>query len=295
MSRLGGFGPIAWRELSTTARTRGYLLLSIGLLAVFVGVLRAGGGIEGGYVPAAVDLLLPLELLVPLVAVALGYRAFSGDNDDRPVLRTYPVSSLSLAVGVFVGRFVGLAALVGAPLAIVGVVLSQVGGPPSLVFATHRGVDSPVLFVRFIALTIVFGAVVLAMTMAASVLVQTSRAALAAALAVLVAVVAGGDLLALTGLTAGVLGDDALGTALALSPNAAYRGLVLELVVGIATDRGSAVDVPVAVASLIGWTAVSLAVIAGAGRRSESILWSRLHLRVRIRSVADRLRTAIGR
>jgi ABC-2 type transport system permease protein len=289
MSRLGGVGPIAWRELSTVVRTRGYLLLSFGLLAVFLGVLRSGGGIRGGYVPTAVDLLLPLELLVPLVAVALGYRAFSGDNDDRSVLRTYPVSDRSLAAGVFAGRFVGLAAIVGAPLAIVGLVVSAVGGPTSPVFAIHQGVDSPVLFVRFIALTICFGAAVLAMTMAASVLVRTGRATLAAALAVLVVVVAGGDLLALIGLTAGVVEDDLLGTALAVSPNAAYRGLVLELVVGVATDRGAAIDVPVAVAGLAGWTAIGLAVIAGVGRQAAS------RVRNRGRAVFRRLTDAIGR
>jgi len=272
MTRLRGFGPIAWRELLTVVRTRGYLLLSVGIFAVFVGILRSGGDIRGGYVPTAVDLLLPLELLVPLVAVALGYRAFSGENDDRSVLRTYPVSPRSLAAGVFAGRFVGLAAIVGLPLSVVGLVVSQVGGPPSLVFATHQGVDSPVLFVRFIALTVCFGAAVLAVTMAASVLVRTSRAALAAALAVLVVVVAGGDLLTLTGLTAGLIEDDLLGTALALSPNAAYRGLVLELVVGVATDRGGAIDVPVAVAGLVGWTVVGLAITAGVGRRPASTL-----------------------
>lgn len=291
MSRLGGFGPIAWREISTVVRTRGYLLLSLGLLAVFLGVLRSGGGIRGGYVPTAVDLLLPLELIVPLVAVALGYRAFSGDNDDRSVLRTYPVSNRSLAVGVFAGRFVGLAAIVGAPLVIVGLVVAQVGGPSSPVFATHQGVDSPVLFVRFVTLTIGFGAAVLAMAMAASVLVRTGRAALAAALAVLVVVVAGGDLLALIGLTAGVVEDDLLGTALAVSPNAAYRGLVLESVVGVATDRGvgGAIDVPVAAAALVGWTAIGLAVIAGVGRRAVSGL--RTGLRIRL----ERLKDAVSR
>lgn len=289
MSRFRGVGPIAWRELLTVVRTRGYLLLSGGLLVVFLGVLRSGGGIEGGYVPTAVDLLLPLELLVPLVAVALGYRAFSGDNDDRSVLRTYPVSNRSLAVGVFAGRFVGLAAIVGTPLAVVGLVLSRVGGPVSRVFATHRGVDSPVLFVRFLALTICFGAAVLAMTMAASVLVRTGRAALAAALAVLVVVVAGGDLLALIGLTAGVFEEDLLGTVLALSPNAAYRGLVLELVVGVATDRGNVVDVPVALAGLGGWTVLSLAIVAGLGRRSAAAV------RNRLRTAVDRIRETLSR
>jgi ABC-2 type transport system permease protein len=272
MSRLGGIGPVAWREALTVARTRSYLVLSAGLLAVFAGVLRAGGGVDGGYVPAAVDLLLPLELVVPVVAVALGYRAFSGDNDDRSVLRTYPVSNASLVGGVFAGRLLGLVGIVGGPLAVVGVAVSLVGGPESRVFAVHRGVDSPILFVRFIALTVCFGAVVLAMTMAAAVVVRTGRAALAAALAVLVAVVAGGDLLVLAGLASDSIGDDVLGTALAASPNAAYRGLVLETVVGVATDGGRAIDVPAATAGLFAWTASSLAVVVVFIGRSESVL-----------------------
>ena len=290
MTRGRVFGAIAWREVSTVARTRSYLLLPVGLLAVFAGTLRAGGGLEGGYVPTAVDLLLPLELLVPLVAVALGYRAFGGDNDDRPVLLTYPVSKRSLVAGVFAGRLVGLAGIVGTPLAVVGVVVSRVGGHESRVFATHGGVDSPVLFIRFLALTICFGAVVLAMAMAASMLVRSGRAALAAALAVGVAVVAGGDLLALAGLTADAIGDDALGTALAASPNAAYRGLVLETVVGVATDRGAAIDTAAAVAGLAGWLLASLGSVGlGVDRRPLA------GLRTRTRELRSRTAEALDR
>ena len=274
-------GPIAWRELSAVVRSRGYALLSVGLAVVFGGVARAGG-VDGGYVPTVVDLLLPLELLVPVVAVALGYRAFGGDNDDRAVLLSYPVSKRSLVVGVFAGRLVGLAAIVGIPLGLVGLVVSRAGSPASRVFATHGGGDSPVLFVRFLALTICFGAVVLAMVMAASVLVRTSRAALGAALAVLVAVVAGGDLAALTGITAGRIGDDALGTVLAASPNAAYRGLVLETVIGVVVDRDSAINVPAAVAGLVGWLLVSFGtVVAGLDSQPFSGIKARLDVGIR--------------
>ncbi len=285
MSRLGPTGPIAWRELSTVVRTRSYLFLSGGLAVVFGGVIHAGGT-DGGYVPVAVDLLLPLELLVPLVAVALGYRAFGGDNDDRPVLLSYPVSKRSLALGVFAGRLVGLTAIVGIPLGLVGVVVPRGGGTASRVFATHGGSDSPVLFVRFLALTICFGAVVLAMAMAASVLVRTSRAALAAALGVLVAVVAGGDLAALAGLTTGRISGDALGTVLAASPNAAYRGLVLETVVGAVADQGDPVDGPAAVAGLTGWLLGSLAVVV-AGLERQPLSGIRDRLRRAFRRVID--------
>lgn len=282
MSRLGPAAPIAWREFSTVVRTRSYALLSVGLLAVFTGTVGIGGGFEGGYVPTAVDLLLPLELLVPVAAVALGYRAFGGENDDRPVLLSYPVSKRSLVAGVFAGRLVGLVGIVGSPLIVVGLAVSYVGGPESRVFATHGGADSAILFVRFLALTISFGAVVLAMAIAASVFVRTSRAALVAAFAVLVVVVAGGDLSALAGITTGVIDGEGLGTALAVSPNAAYRGLVLETVVGAVADRDGAINVPVAVAGLAGWLLVSLGVIvAGLDRRSFSGLRTRLNGAIR--------------
>jgi len=290
MSRGQGFGAVAWREVQTVARTRSYLLLSVGLLAVFAGTLRAGGGIEGGYIPTVVDLLLALELLVPLVAVALGYRAFGGENDDRPVLLSYPVSKGSLVAGVYVGRLIGLAGIIGGPLLVVGGVVSRIGGAESRVFATHQGADSPVLFVRFLALTVCFGAVVLAMAMAASVLVRTGRAALAAGLAVLVVVVAGGDLLAFLGLTADAIGGDVLGTVLGASPNSAYRGLVLESVVGVATDQGGAIDVSAAVVGLTGWLVVSLgAVVVGIDREPFA------GIRTGLGELTGRVASALGR
>ena len=288
MSRHRAFGAVAWRELQTVVRTRTYALLSVGLAVVFVQLLRSGGGVEMGYVPAAVDLLLALELLVPLVAVALGYRAFTGDNDDLSVLRTYPVSRSSLVAGVFVGRFLGLAAIVGAPLLLVAGMVARAGGPTSRVFATHRGVDSPVLFIRFIALTLLFGADVLAMAMAVSVIVRSGRAALVLALAVLVVVVAGGDLLALAGLSAGIVGDDMLASVLGASPNSAYRGLVLDLVVGVATDQAGAIAVPTAVGGLAAWLGGSLLVVAAGLHRQPAS-----RLRNAIRSAIERVRTTI--
>lgn len=268
MSRLRAFNAVVAREIRTVVRTRVYALLSLGLAVVFVQLLRGSDATAGGYVPTAVDLLLPLEVLVPLVAVALGYRAFSGENDDVTVLLTYPLSRLSLVFGVFIGRLAGLAGVVTAPLAVVAVMVSRSAGPETAVFATHRGADSPVLFVRFVALTLAFGAVVLALTMAASVFVRTGRAALALALAVLVAVVGGGDILAFAGLASGTVGDSALPTVLAASPNSAYRGLVLEFVVGVATGRSGAIEVSAALTSLCGWLVAGLAVTTvGIGRR----------------------------
>ena len=81
-SRARVIGTIFRREIATIRRTPGYWLLSFGLLVVLAAVLTVGGGGETGFVPAIVDLLLPTEVLVPLVAVVLGYRALLADGDE---------------------------------------------------------------------------------------------------------------------------------------------------------------------------------------------------------------------
>ncbi|ELY89232.1 copper ABC transporter permease, partial [Natrialba hulunbeirensis JCM 10989] len=105
------------RELRTIARTRPFYLLALALAAVVLGVAWTGGGIRAGYVPTAVDLLTPLELLVPVVAVAFGYRAVLADEQrgELDVLETYPVSSRSIVLGVYVGRVIGLLVAIVVP------------------------------------------------------------------------------------------------------------------------------------------------------------------------------------
>ena len=71
---------IVGRELRTVVRTRTFLLLGFALTAVLLGAAWVGGGLGAGYVATTVDLLTPLELLVPIVAVAFGYRAVLADE-----------------------------------------------------------------------------------------------------------------------------------------------------------------------------------------------------------------------
>ena len=67
------------RELRTVVRTRVYLLVALGVWALVVALVATGGGGQSGYLPAVVDLLLPLELLVPAIAIAVGYRSVVAD------------------------------------------------------------------------------------------------------------------------------------------------------------------------------------------------------------------------
>jgi ABC-type transport system involved in multi-copper enzyme maturation permease subunit len=127
--------------------------------------------------------------------------------------------------------------------------------PDTGIFATHSGVDSPALFVRFVALVVPFGAAYLSLSAAVSTVATSRRSAFALGLLALLGGVLGGDLAVLRSLSAGA-SPSGIGRALALSPNGAFRGLVFEHVIGVAfAPEGGFVDTGRAVASLVGWTA----------------------------------------
>jgi len=158
--RLSGTATVFRRELATVVRTPGYGVLAVGLLVALGGLLAAGGGGATGFVPAVVDLLLPTEAVVPLVAVVLGYRALLTDaaSGELAVIRTYPVRVGEYVVGVLLARTVALVAVVGVPYAVIGVVVWLTAAPDTGIFATHSGVDSPLLYLRFLAFVLLFGA-----------------------------------------------------------------------------------------------------------------------------------------
>lgn len=264
-------GAIIVRELRTLWRTRAYLALTIGVAVILLGLIQYTGSAAGGYVPAAVDLLLPLEILVPLIAIAFGYRAFTGENDDRAVLRTYPVRNSTFVLGVFIGRFVGLAAALVGPLVIVLGLIALTPGVSSTVFATAEGVDSPLLFIRFMVLTLVFGAAILSIVLAAAVLATSGRGALALAIGLLLLVIIGGDILLISGVAAGTVSDDLIPTLLALFPNSAYRGLVFELVIGTVVDETGYTNPVASVLGLVVWIGIGIGLtVLGVSRRGEA-------------------------
>ncbi|MDB2261649.1 ABC-type transport system involved in multi-copper enzyme maturation, permease component [Halorubrum ezzemoulense] len=256
--RLGGVWVVFRRELATVRRTPGYAVLAVGLLVVLGGLVAVGGGGATGFVPAVVDLLLPTEVLVPLLAVVLGYRALFADaaSGELGVIRTYPVSAAGYVVGVLLARTAALVVLVGGPFALVGAYVWLTAAPDTGIFATHSGVDSPVLFLRFLALVVPFGAAYLSLSAAVSTIATTRRSAFALGLLALLAGVLGGDLAVLRSLSAGASPSGIAGS-LALSPNGAFRGLVFEHVIGVSfAPEGGFVDTGRAVASLVGWTVV---------------------------------------
>ncbi|WP_280585414.1 copper ABC transporter permease [Halorubrum sp. Boch-26] len=283
--RLSGVATVFRRELATVVRTPGYGVLAVGLLVALGGLLAAGGGGATGFVPAVVDLLLPTEALVPLVAVVLGYRALLTDaaSGELAVIRTYPVRVGEYVTGVLLARTVALVAVVGVPYAAIGVVVWLTAAPDTGIFATHAGVDSPLLYVRFLAFVLLLGAAYVSLAAAVSALAASRRSAIALGSLALVAGVLGGDLVLLRSLAAGA-SPTTVPSAIALAPNGAFRGLVFEHVIGVAfAPEGGFVSTVRAVGSLVGWTLLG-AVVAGA-----TLAWGR-----RVDAAIERVRREIG-
>lgn len=240
-------------EFRAVVRSRSLWLLSAGYAAVVAGLTRAGD--PGGFLPVVLDLLAPMQLLVPVLAVGFGYRAVLGDADraELAVLRTFPATRGSYLLGAYLGRAAAMLAVLLAPLLVAGTIAGAGGGAGSEVLATHAGRDTPAVFFRFLVLTALYGAATLAAAVALSALATGPRAALALGVALVVAVGVGVDLGLVALLAGGLLPEGALPALLAVGPASAYRGLVLASTVG-----GSAVAPAAAIAGLVTWTLVGL-------------------------------------
>jgi len=262
-STFDRFWTVFAREVRGMVRTRVVFVLLAAVAVITFGVARAGGGPVGGYVPTVVDLLLVVGLLVPAAAFAVGYRAIADATarGEPAVLETYPLSPSTYVAGVYAGRAVALLAVLVVPLAALGVHVATTAGPETTVLASHSGVDSPLLYVRFVALTALLGLVTLAVALALSAAANSRRRAILLGLVGLLFVVGGTDVSVLAALDGGLVGESGLGTVLALFPSGAYRGLVFEHVLYVAFEgRSGFVPTSVALVSLLFWWAGSLSV-----------------------------------
>lgn len=251
------------RELSTVVFRRTTLGLWVGLVAVFLGIAWFGGGIRAGYVSTIIDLLTPLELLIPVVAFVFGYRSILADERRGvlDVLETYPIRAWQLIAGVYLGRALGLVAVVSTALSalVFPIFVSQPYRP--IFYATHTGADSPGLFLRFVVLTAVFALVMLAVAVAISALVGTARGAIAATALVLFVVAFVADIGVVFALSRGMIAETSLASTIAISPLSAYRGLVFETTVAVTAGTGPRTASPLASAvGLAGWWLGSLVV-----------------------------------
>ncbi|MFK8212453.1 ABC transporter permease [Haloferax volcanii] len=249
---------IAARELRTVVRTPAVVALSVVFGLTVVAVAAAGSGARGGYVPLVLDLVPFVEALVPLLAVALCYRAVLSDREsgELDVLRTFDVSRPAYVGGVYLGRGLALAFVVFGSLLAAGATVPVLSPPDPTFLALNEAADSPVAFLRFAVLAVLFALAVAAVALAVSAAARTARQAIALAVGLLVAFVVGIDAAAVAGLASGTLGIDAVPLALAVSPNGAFRSLV----VGVAVETGGGGSPAAALAGLVGWVVVALAV-----------------------------------
>ncbi|EFW91441.1 copper ABC transporter permease [Haladaptatus paucihalophilus DX253] len=259
---LRAAGPVFRRELTTIRRSRAYLGLAGGFAVAVVGLTLLGGGVTVGYVPMIIDLLTYVEVLVPVVAFALGYRAVLDDriSGELAVLRTFPLPRAAYVVGVVAARLCALVVLLTVPLALVGAIAFLRPEPAEYLFATTSGADSPVLYVRFVSLTLLYGIVNLVGGIAVSATARSVRTGVVVAVISVVTLSLGFDLFVLSGLAEGMLGERTLAAALALGPASAYRALVMTTVIGATTSGVTTIPPLFPTVALLAWAAVLLAV-----------------------------------
>ena len=260
---FGTLSAVVRRELSTAVVTKTNAGVWFGFVAVLLAIAWFGGGMQVGYVSTVIDLLTPLELLVPVLALAFGYRALLADERRGvlDVLRTYPIRSWQVVLGVYAGRALGLVAIVATALAalIYPIFLTEAHRP--VFYATHTGAESAGLFVRVIVLTACFALVMLAVAVAISALVGTTRTAIAAVGVVTFGLLFVADIALVFALSRGIVAESSLAASIAISPLSAYRGLVLETTVAVTAGTGPRTASPLASAvGLFVWWLGSLAV-----------------------------------
>ncbi|WP_135827616.1 ABC transporter permease subunit [Halorussus halobius] len=220
---------VAQREFLTVVRTRALWAVGVGYVLLVGGAAWLAG--TGSYLALVLDLLTPVEVLVPVLAFAVGYRSLLADRESGELrtIRTYPVSGHWYVFGVYLGRAVVVLGVVAAGHAVAGAAVPMTVEPTLSVVASHATVDSPALYLRYVLVTALFGLVVLSLALLVSAAARSSRAGLALATGTVAALVAGLDGALLGSLAAGVVPPDAATTLLGLSPNSAYRSLVFEL------------------------------------------------------------------
>jgi ABC-type transport system involved in multi-copper enzyme maturation permease subunit len=252
---------VAEREFRTVLRTPAAWVLAAGTVALVAALTWLGE--PSGYLPLVLDLVTPLEALVPVLAFAFGYRAILGDRDrgELETIRTYPLSAVEYVLGVYLGRAVALLGVLVAALGVAGALVPLSGGRDLRTVAAHATVDTPLVFLRLLVIVAGFALVVLAVALLVSAAARSARGGLVLATVLVVLIVVGLDTALVGGLTSGLLPADATTVLASLSPNSAFRSLVY----GLAVAPVGAVDAPtgpgplLTAVGLILWLGVALA------------------------------------
>ena len=167
---------IAKKEFLDNIRNKWIILVSIIFIILTIassylaGGQTGGDGAFGGMEDTVVTLLSISTLLIPLIAIMLGFSTIAGEAEKGAlsVVLSYPVRR----VEVLIGKFLGL----GSVLAVTPLIGFGLGG---IVIVATVGADEGVAYLAFIGLTILLGLVYLSAILFISALCRTRVRAIA--------------------------------------------------------------------------------------------------------------------
>ena len=163
---------IAKKEFMDNIRSKWIIAISIIfiVLTIVSSYVAGGQGQFGGMEETVVSLLSISALLIPLIAIMLGFSTIAGEAEKGAlyVVLSYPVRRIE----VLLGKFLGL----GAVLAVTPLIGFGLGG---IVIAATVGAEEGVAYLAFIGLTILLGIMYLSLVIFISALCKTRVRAIA--------------------------------------------------------------------------------------------------------------------
>jgi ABC-type transport system involved in multi-copper enzyme maturation permease subunit len=163
---------VAKKEFMDNIRSKWIIALSIIfiILTIVSSYVAGGQGEFGGWEETVVTLLSISVLLIPLIAIMLGFSTIAGEAEKGAlyVVLSYPVNR----VEVLLGKFIGL----GSVLAITPILGFGAGG---IVIAATGGGEDGIAYLVFIGLTILLGLIYLSAVIFISALCKTRIRAIA--------------------------------------------------------------------------------------------------------------------
>ena len=167
---------IAKKEFMDNLRNNWIMILTV-LFIILTLVISfvSGGGSLGDIEITVVGLLAIASLLIPIIAIMLGYNTISGEAESGALLvvQSYPVSREE----VYFGKFLGLGSVLT-----VSVLLGF--GISGLVIAATGGGTNPSGFLVFIFLTILLGLIYLSLSICFSAILKRRTTSLYAGIAI---------------------------------------------------------------------------------------------------------------
>jgi ABC-2 type transport system permease protein len=249
---------IVRRELqSVMATPAGWAVIGGTVGAVLV---TAALSAPGGYQATAVDLYIMLELLIPMVGVAIGYRGLLHDrlSGEWSIHRALGVRPSTYVIGTLTGQATVLGLLIGAGTAGATMLVWLGRTRPLSFLASNPAVADPAPMLWLIGFSVAYGVVIAAVVGLLSVYARGRRSAVLGSVVVVGALIAGLDAVTIATSTP-------LSVMVLISPGAAYRALVLTVGVGLSTGG------PVLLA-LVGWTGWVLIAVSLSVRRLRAMV-----------------------